>query len=95
MTTHIFAIGRIDRQSRDVIIIPQAKYGVYDPYLLGEIDAKDKLPCSPLDYFSDLSSIEAYIVGFRSISTEIDRASAPFAPRRELQTDEHGEYLWA
>lgn len=94
MTKHIFAIGRIDRQSRDVVIIPQAKYGVYDPYLLGEIDAKDKLPCEPLDYFSSLSAIEAYIVGYRSINTEIDRASAPFAPRRELQIDERGD-VWA
>lgn len=63
-TTYIFAVGKVNG-NRDIVIVPAYSPASEDAYAIGEMDADDGKPCEPLAYFSDLASIEQYIIGYK------------------------------
>lgn len=65
MTVHIFCIGRING-NRDIVMRPKYAPASDDAYAIGEMDYDDRQPCDPLKYFSDLASVELYIIGYNA-----------------------------
>lgn len=79
VTTHILCIGRITGDDRDIVISPQYAPDTSDAWAIGEMDFDDCKPCEPLVYFSDLASIESYILGWRNAQqgAELARRHVP------------------
>lgn len=91
---HVFAVGKVNG-NRDIVIVPACAPDITDAYAIGEMDSDDGKPCEPLNYFSDLIAIEAYIVGYKAklapLQDFIDACAvldAHVPPTREQRQDE-------
>lgn len=79
MATHIFEVGRIDLDSRVIVLTPQQEQVCADANAVGEMDFDDGKPCEPLHHYSDLACVEEYIVGWRNAqhSAELAKHHVP------------------
>lgn len=78
-TLQILAVGRINGGVVDIVLSPQYAPDPSDAYTIGEMNFDDCKECNPLLYYSDLASIEQYILGWRNAqqSAELARHHIP------------------
>lgn len=98
MTVHIFCIGRVD-SNRDIVMRPTYAPDASDAYEIGVMDFDDGKASDPLNYFSDLPSVEMYLIGYREaagtlapLQDTIDAADAQEAQdaRDDIEFWRHG-----
>lgn len=92
MMTHIFCVGKVN-SNRDIVIVPAYAPDHEDAWAIGSMDGEDGKPADPLNYFSRLPSVIAYLEGWHDATGQAPEGSLQRLIDEGEDTADYIDYL--